>query len=342
MKTFLKNLIVFSAAIAIAVAASVNEASAKVQTKTGKGCGNNNSAGPGLYCGASLTKECKPGCYCKGGTKSFVWTAGDVKKGCERRWSKVTTELSKPTIGIYLCPEGFYSDAGAKKIEDCYLKDHKSIKYKQINCEKGKYLPKASASCAVCPENSRCPGIKQAIPSTSDQGITKCPAYEHPNADHTACEKDKLTCPAGQYLPANSLKCNSCKTGNYYCPGVTNVEVPSTVDKGLEACDTPNEQQTKCVNASETPENNEDEKAILGEKETGAITNITETEQEEPVSPTEEPEEEEPVTQTQDTKQTTTSSKTYKITKNIFTNTCLEFVDIEKYKTCIKEIINSM
>jgi hypothetical protein len=89
-------------------------------TSKNKPCSNNNPAGKGLYCGAMLTKECPEGCYCTGGG-NFTWTAGEVKKGCKNRWSKITDELNKK--GVFLCPEGKTSKTGAKSASDCFTQN---------------------------------------------------------------------------------------------------------------------------------------------------------------------------------------------------------------------------
>lgn len=72
----------------------------------------------GLYCNALTTHECPAGCFCTGGG-NFTWGVGDVEKGCKNRWSKITTELNSK--GVYLCPEGQTSNAGAKSVKDCFV-----------------------------------------------------------------------------------------------------------------------------------------------------------------------------------------------------------------------------
>lgn len=42
-------------------------------------------------------------------------------------------------------------------------------------CAYGYYLPKASETCAGCPENSYCPGGEYTYSETDDTGLNKCP-----------------------------------------------------------------------------------------------------------------------------------------------------------------------
>lgn len=42
-------------------------------------------------------------------------------------------------------------------------------------CERGYFLPKLSEVCAMCPENSYCPGGEYTYSETADTGLNACP-----------------------------------------------------------------------------------------------------------------------------------------------------------------------
>lgn len=223
-----------------------------VVTSKGKSCSKNKIAGPGLYCGSSLTKECKPGCYCPGnGNGTFTWLAGDVEKGCKERWNKVTSELNDK--GVFLCPVGYTSVEGAGDISDCFLNGHSDIKYQEITCDTDEYLPANSTECATCPGDSYCSGVTNALPSATDQGRTKCPDGQRPSSDGKSCKKTTVECDAGEYLPTNSTDCTSCD-GGFVCPGGT-LTMSETEPVGMSKCSDgmiPNDTQTACVTAPPT------------------------------------------------------------------------------------------
>ena len=66
-------------------------------------------------------------------------------------------------------------------------------------CGKGYYTNDSGTGCIQCPE-----GYRQGAQAGSSAG----------------CVKETVTCPAGQYLPANSSTCTTCPA-NSYCPGGT-------------------------------------------------------------------------------------------------------------------------
>ena len=106
-------------------------------------------AGAGLYCNALATHTCPQGCYCTGGG-NFTWAAGDVEKGCKNRWNKVTTELNSK--GVYLCPSGYTSNAGAKSAKDCFVATTEDEKRCAPGCfcvKDGK-MPKGWQTVNVC------------------------------------------------------------------------------------------------------------------------------------------------------------------------------------------------
>lgn len=246
---------------------------------SGKTCNSNSKPAPtGSYCGALLTKKCKPGCYCKGGG-NFTWAAGDVEKGCRDRWSKVTSELNSK--GVYLCPDGYTSVEGAGSEGDCFLKGHSDIKYKKVSCDAGQYLPANASKCQSCKSNnsylSYCPGGSW-YPKSSAQGLKSCPSGQKMNADGTGCTTSdtggstggntgggstggntgggstggSLQCSAGTYYSGGAKKCEPCpirENGEkfFYCPGVSYTS-GQTDDSGALQCreGIPSLDQTKC------------------------------------------------------------------------------------------------
>jgi len=92
---------------------------------------------------------------------------------------------------------------------------------------------------------------------TTDNGIFLCPSGTVANSNHTACVKkdsssssssnsgSKITCKAGQYLPANASSCSPCKD-RYYCLGGEFTK--SSSDQGLRTCvfSQPNKNKTAC------------------------------------------------------------------------------------------------
>ena len=201
-------------------------------------CSNSKHAPAGQYCGATQTKDCKPGCYCTGGG-NFTWWIGDVEKGCKNRWAKVTKELNSK--GVYLCPDSFpNSESGADSASDCYYtSDSKKLYYVKRTCPAGQYLPANTTTCTTCQENHWCSGGTW-YPAKYSQGMQSCPTGKVSSAGSKAAAAclAKITlaatiCSAGQYLPANATTCSTCQE-NYYCPGGV-FEKQSSV-QGLVGC----------------------------------------------------------------------------------------------------------
>ncbi len=228
----------------------IEDATSADTAVSGTTCSKSKPAPAGSYCGATITKKCKPGCYCTGGG-NFTWAAGDVEKGCKERWNKVTSELNDK--GVFLCPAGYTSVEGAGDISDCFLNGHSDIKYQEITCDTDEYLPANSTECATCPNDSYCSGVTNALPSATDQGRTKCPDGQIPSSDGKSCKKTTVECDAGEYLPTNSTDCTSCD-GGFVCPGGT-LTMSETEPVGMSKCSDgmiPNDTQTACVTAPPT------------------------------------------------------------------------------------------
>lgn len=191
------------------------------------GCWYKNAVGPGYYRNLSSKHPCRPGCYCEGHDKcaNKNWTAGDIAKGCQKRWPKIKNgELKK--IGVHLCPDYFReSDESAKAVSDCYFTSTNGHKVHNITvtCPPGQYLPKESETCIDCPAGYYCPNGFTGKPSKDkDQGEI-LPVGDgkttNPGAKSAAeaIDNPPVECPAGQYANgANS--CENCPAG-FYCPG---------------------------------------------------------------------------------------------------------------------------
>ncbi len=175
---------------------------------------------PGMYRNNGGRRDCQPGCYCKGHSgKGKWWFINDIKNGCEKRWDKVTKELSS-SIGVYLCPTEFSKSAkGAKSIEDCYYQTSGGTKvyHKTVNCAVGYYLPANSTTCQKCSTGYTCAGYN-GLPSGTEKGRT-AKTYK---------------CAAGQYLPAAKETCVTCPVNNY-CSGGS-FKYNATASQGLTKC----------------------------------------------------------------------------------------------------------
>lgn len=229
------------------------------------------SSSAGEYCLTNKKYTCPAGCYCgaasepdgaldkKGNKQKDIYqdqVAAWCSNGKACPWSAGSGQCgTSDKAKVFRCPVAFsFSDTGSKKIEDCYTYrngDYKNQKlfYKKMNCPAGKYLPKNTDSCSDCKNdaNTYCPGIKDITPSiTADQGLSTCPNNQKPNSLKTGCESNAVTCSLGQYLPANTLDCTTCKDGFYCLGGSFN---KSSSDQGLSTCPNnqkPNSSKTGC------------------------------------------------------------------------------------------------
>ncbi len=139
------------------------------------------------------------------------------------------------TQGINPCEEGLISDAGSSSIEACMTPPP------EIACPAGEYLPVDSEICTICLENYWCPGGNFQIKNAEPQGLNPCEkeyTSEPGSSDIKDCQMpppETTTCAAGQYLPANTLTCQTCPA-NSWCPGGTFSQ--STSAQGINACGT--------------------------------------------------------------------------------------------------------
>ena len=108
MKVVLKSLCVTLFFVQIFVLLQINDAMAWAN------CTSNVPAGK--FCKTWDTRyDCRPGCYCTG-SKTAIGTSIDVEKSCKNRTNADKLNAS----GIYFCPSGKTSNAGAKSASDCY------------------------------------------------------------------------------------------------------------------------------------------------------------------------------------------------------------------------------
>lgn len=82
-----------------------------------------------------------------------------------------------------------------------------------------------------------CEGCSAWGACTYSSYVCNCNSGYHSEGTGAACTcvSDTVTCAAGQYLPANSKTCSTCKAG-YKCPSSAATYTPGTSDQGLTAC----------------------------------------------------------------------------------------------------------
>jgi hypothetical protein len=225
------------------------------------------AANSGKFCKTwgSNNYECRPGCYCPGGSNKEAG-AHDVKRACDERWSNTDMWKQLNAAQIWLCPDTHPdSDAKASKKTDCYkVTDNGKVYYSEstasssnsssssateITVNKGTYLPKNSETPITCTNttmvsgvsfasNWYCPGGKFTKSSIKNQGIESCPTGTIPSQDKKQCEEPSIVhCEMGWYMPENSPTCAKC---NFfmYCPG-GNFKAYHTVDGSDWACSIP-------------------------------------------------------------------------------------------------------
>lgn len=211
------------------------------------------AANSGHFCKTwgSNNYECRPGCFCPGGSNKEAG-AHDVKRACDERWSNETMWTTLHAAQIWLCPESHpKSNAGSDEKTDCYkIKDNGQNEYyssaTEITVDKGEYLPKNSETPITCTNTSDkpfapnwyCPGGKFTKSLTKDQGIESCPTGTIPSQDKKQCKEPSIVhCEMGWYMPENSPTCAKC---NFfmYCPG-GDFKTNHTVDGSDWACSIP-------------------------------------------------------------------------------------------------------
>ena len=199
------------------------------------GCGS--SAPAGKFCKSSAHYNCRPGCYCTGGSGKDAGGYNFIN-ACKERWNQDPNVWNDGKAAhIFLCPADFpNSNSGASKIEDCFAWwANTKINYHRIHegCDAGYYAPAQTwqtnqcVSCANLPSNKYCPGSEKEVGGwyvhSVDYGIKDCPDGEVASDDKKTCspaqvKNDDINCVAGTYLPNNSETCSECPDG-YVCKG---------------------------------------------------------------------------------------------------------------------------
>ncbi len=169
------------------------------------------AAGQYLPANATACVTCAAGSWCSGGTYAFNETDNQ---------------------GLTACPTGYVNGGTGLAAENqC-----------KINCLAGTQVVSVNTQCTT-PAGSWYLGAHSVT-----YGLTSTPnscvfGYSTPNTttatDHDAvadCAAMSVTCGTGQYLPANTLACDSCMSGSY-CLGGT-YSFNATVNQGLTACPT--------------------------------------------------------------------------------------------------------
>ena len=177
----------------------------------------------------------------------------DHSKCVDKNNSSNNNDNNKPSQKIN-CKAGTYLPMGGKSINDCKScldgyycpggtfeiksidQGLKSCAYDQkpntnrtacisarTHCDKGYFLPANSSICEKCVSSDYvCFGGDFIQNQNTNQGQSKCNSYQIPNDDKTYCiDKSSVNtyCNAGQYLPANSTKCERCPSTKHYCIG---------------------------------------------------------------------------------------------------------------------------
>ncbi len=177
----------------------------------------------------------------------------DHSKCVDKNNSSNNNDNNKPSQKIN-CKAGTYLPMGGKSINDCKScldgyycpggtfeiksidQGLKSCAYDQkpntnrtacisarTHCDKGYFLPANSSICEKCVSSDYvCFGGDFTPGQNTNQGQSKCDSYQVPNDDKTYCiDKSSVNtyCNAGQYLPANSTKCERCPSTKHYCIG---------------------------------------------------------------------------------------------------------------------------
>ena len=182
-------------------------------------------AAKGKYCKhKDVAKEnCKPGCYCEGGTNAIgndgeKW--GQVTSACSNHSSDVKNYLE--ARGVKYCPDGFPKSVSQAKYKDeCYFEENSERRYYKdykdgIYVAPGKYLKKSTTTQTPCPSqgNAVCFG-GVLIPSASENvGIDGCSESKGliPNNDRSDC-----VCQEGKEWVATQNACVSQHSVTYNC-----------------------------------------------------------------------------------------------------------------------------
>lgn len=196
------------------------------------------TASAGQFCKASSKHDCRPNCYCTGGSNTN--TGMDIGEACSNRWGVHINELVG--TGIHLCPSGFpNSDEGASSAQACYTywiveNELRKVYNQKINCPAGMFIQSGFPWCMGCKDNENvksteyCPGVEDFPSQTENyrKGVFACTGKV--SDDKKTCMEISKNCPARSYMPANSQQCTPCPNG-YVCLG-GNYEVDYPTDQG--------------------------------------------------------------------------------------------------------------
>ena len=239
----------------------------------------------GKYCKTKNDhNKCPEGCYCPGEAsgKKAVGSM-TVTTYCGHKDQYPTMKDTLKSYGIEYCPYEFpYTfDKGNHSVGQCYglinpngaKNRDNALRYTNVTCSAGDYLPQKKAVTSKCKKNHYCKGGTYVTSLTHDSGIEKCPSG-YPNSDEGAkkiedCYKTvsgqkqycvgSTVCSAGYYFNAENQQCEHCPVYNatmnigYVCPGGETVTLPALSDKGKNRCPRwcrPNSNSTKCVDTS--------------------------------------------------------------------------------------------
>ena len=185
----------------------------------GKFCKDNAAVAVVTLAPVPMSVDCRPGCYCTGGTKKNVG-ALDVKKVCENKPNDNSKLLTLNAAHVYYCP-AYYPDsaASATSINSCYRKDSDEHIYHYGSCPKNLTFDKDTESCIQTVDR------RNAQTANESNGLTPT--------------VNTITVQAGSYLPANADKAATCKDvasikDSQYCPG--GYFSKSNKNQGIEDC----------------------------------------------------------------------------------------------------------
>lgn len=205
------------------------------ECRTSETCGGQYEACSGYWCGSGTVRDCREGCYCRGGWSAVVPTGVDVMcRNGSLTQAGIDYTGTLNGIGVYLCPAGYTSDARAKTMNDCYHKNTtcsggSRLYYARPKCYSGQYLPAQASSCSSCPAGKYCDVYNgdYVVSSCNDQGITGlCTGNQYSTSGAQACS---LCNGVGRAVKKNNagtlnIGCDVCVDGTYANDGHTACE----------------------------------------------------------------------------------------------------------------------
>ena len=136
------------------------------------------------------------------------------------------------------CAAGTYSGAGAGSCTKCVAGSYSAAgASKCTGCAGGKTSSAGSSSCSSnCSNNTGVASWKSVTWNTNNTVSNLCSVKScitNYKVESNKCVLNQVTCPAGQYLPANSGTCSNCPAGRYCVGGTFTI---SSSNQGIEAC----------------------------------------------------------------------------------------------------------